>query len=67
MSVVVAVPIARMTALMAKADVAALWWVGAVAVAVAVAVASASTMKLWHHFYSSSEPESPNLGATWPA
>ena len=21
---------------------------------------------LWHHFHSSSEPESPNLGATWP-
>ncbi len=27
---------------------------------------SASNMTLWHHFCSSSEPESPNLGATWP-
>jgi hypothetical protein len=23
---------------------------------------SASTMTLWHHFHSSSDPESPNLG-----
>ncbi len=27
---------------------------------------SASNMTLWHHFHSSSEPESPNLRATWP-
>ena len=32
-AVVVAVLIARMTALVAKADVAALWWVGAVGLA----------------------------------
>ncbi len=26
----------------------------------------ASTMTLWHHYHSSSEPQSPNLVATWP-
>jgi hypothetical protein len=27
---------------------------------------SASTMTLWHHFHSTSEPEFPNLGLAWP-
>jgi hypothetical protein len=27
---------------------------------------SASTMTLWHHFHSTSDPESPNLGPAWP-
>jgi hypothetical protein len=27
---------------------------------------SASTMRLWHHFYSTSDSEFPNLGPTWP-
>ena len=26
---------------------------------------SASTMMLWHHFHSSSDPDFPNLGPTW--
>jgi hypothetical protein len=27
---------------------------------------SASTMMLWHHSHSTSDPEFPNLGTTWP-
>ncbi len=27
---------------------------------------SASTMTLWHHSHSTSDPEFPNLGTTWP-
>jgi hypothetical protein len=26
---------------------------------------SASTMTLWHHFHSTSDPDFPNLGPTW--
>ncbi len=37
-AVAVVVPIAGMMALVAKADVASLWWVGAAALAVAVAM-----------------------------